>query len=243
MKKLLFYVVGAGIFIYLVLLPRVRQNLRFFWGNEYQIIIYIAIIVGFLAIANKKIKGYIKIPSYLVFLPIAFFPLARCYFSIPYIFCRVCPRPCPWGELRRITIPGFLLLNIDCRHWCFGMCPFGQIQDEQSKTCKKRICLPSWVKNIRYVFLIMVIFIVIMTYNRGQAGAFLNGVFYFVWPTVIVALIIFVLSFFIPRFFCNYICPIGSFSDLVLRSRILKECKRIFGNENTKKECKPKRVS
>ena len=144
--------------------------------------------------------------------------LFRCYFKVPYIFCRACPRKCPWGELRPFIIPSFLLLNLDKRFWCFKLCPFGTLQDYQSKISNKRINLPRWLRNIRYLILLFVIIVVlVLIFNETFYLLFFNGNYNVSLIVLSIAIIIFILAFFIPRFWCNYFCPIGSFSDLVLK--------------------------
>ncbi|MCK5283549.1 MAG: 4Fe-4S binding protein [Nanoarchaeota archaeon] len=217
---------------YLIFLPQVRRNLRFFWVNnwyslQYYHIVYFFLIAMFIFIVFRKNKflkkalGYLKYPAFFVFLPFALIPLIRCYFKVPYVFCRVCPRKCPWGELRPFIVPAFLLQNLDCRFWCFKLCPFGTLQDYQCRISKKRICLPKWVKLVRYVFLAFTVFVVMaLIFNLGkiEGGFFFRGNFDFVLPTIIFSFVVLVLAFFIPRFFCNYFCPIGSFGDIMLKA-------------------------
>ena len=68
-----------------------KQNKLFIYPNYY------------LNYAQKyKKENLLKIIYGILFLPVAFFPMLRCYFKVPYIFCKVCPRKCPWGELYTI---------------------------------------------------------------------------------------------------------------------------------------------
>lgn len=160
----------------------------------------------------------LKIIFGILFFPAVLFPIFKCYFKVPYIFCRRCPKKCPWGLLRPILVPSLLVLNLDKRFWCYNMCPIGTIQDHQSSICKKRLCLPKWVIYIRYFFLAFVTFIAVRLLFDLRAGEFFFKFthHFYIWSFSI-AIILFLISFFIPRFWCNYICPVGSFSDLALR--------------------------
>jgi len=200
-------------------------------SDNYYYLVYAALTVGFLFIFLKKyIKNaakYLKYPAFIIFLPFILLPLLRCYFSIPYLFCRICPKKCPWGVLRPVIIPGFLVLNLDLRFWCFRLCPFGTLQDLQCKISGKRLCLPGWIKHIRYLFLAFSI-VILIGIIRGHYFNFFGKNSYEYTITVLAASsIIFILSFFIPRFFCNHICPVGAFSHLALKieNKIMRKFK------------------
>ena len=160
----------------------------------------------------------LKIIYFILFLPIAVIPLIKCYFKIPYILCKACPRKCVFGELRSFIIPSFILLNLDKRFWCYKLCPFGTIQDYQAKLCKKRIKPPKAIIYLRYFFLIFtIIAVLLLIFNENLKNPFFVGTYKVIILTIIAAAIIFILSFFIPRFWCNYFCPVGSFADLTLK--------------------------
>jgi polyferredoxin len=210
----------------LIIQRRVRRNLYFFFAGNYYAIIYLALILGFIFVLLKdkspikKWVPWLKYPYYILFLPLAVFPVVRCYFRVPYVFCKTCPNKCPWGVLRPVMIPAFVLQNLDCRFWCFKMCPCGTLQDYQCKMVKKRIKLPKWLKGIRWVFLVLTVFVVVMMaldINDFRSGFLYTGVYHALALTLIAGGIIFSLCFFIPRFWCNYFCPIGSFGDLMLK--------------------------
>ena len=213
------------VLFFIWLIPsEVYKRLSFFRSNGYYYIVYISLIIGLvlllLSYFNKiNLKSSLmKIVYGLIFLPAIFFPIMRCYFKVPYIFCKACPRRCPWGNLRSVIVPSFLLLNINKRFWCFKMCSLGTLQDYQNKICSKRISLPKLLIKIRYFVLVYVIFVVIMGIIRiGGSPPFFKGDHHFYIWSFSIAIIIFILAFFIPRFWCNYICPIGSFSDIVLK--------------------------
>jgi polyferredoxin len=208
----------------LILQQRVRQTLSFMWSNAYFYPVYGSLVLGFILLfarlAGKAGLKWdtIKFVYGLLFLPVALFPLVRCYFNLPYIFCRACPRKCPWGELAPIIIPSAAFMNLDKRFWCYKLCPFGTIQDYQIRMSKKRIPLPGWLPKIRYLFLAFIIFVVLALFLNPDFGlSFFRGDYHLVMATALAAIVIFFLAFFIPRFWCNYFCPVGSFGDLALR--------------------------
>ena len=214
------------LFIIWTIPSKVYHRLDFFWSPTYNIIITISIIAAFIIILLaflKKIKinklnNKLKILYGILFLPIALFPALRCYFKIPYIFCKVCPRKCFWGELLPITLPSFLLLNLDKRFWCYKLCPFGTLQDQQCKITKKRICMPRRLINVRYVVLVFTVFVIVgMFFANSKFGFFFKETHHLYAWSLTISLIIFILAFFIPRFWCNYFCPIGSIGDIALK--------------------------
>ena len=126
-----------------------NKLLNLFLNSNYFILIYISIIIAFIIVLSKLFRkteikyNPLKIIYFILFLPIATIPIIKCYFRIPYILCKACPRKCVFGELRPFIIPSFLLLNLDKRFWCYKLCPCGTVQDHQTKICKKRIKLPK----------------------------------------------------------------------------------------------------
>jgi len=181
-------------------------------------------IIAFIIILSRPFKKIdikdrtLKIIYFIIFLPIAAIPLVKCYFKIPYVLCKACPRKCVFGEVRPFIIPSFLLLNLDKRSWCYKLCPCGTFQDYQAKLCKKRIKPPKSLIYLRYLFLLFtIIAVLLLVFNENFKDPFFVGTYKIIITTIIAAVIIFLLSFFIPRFWCNYICPIGSFGDLALK--------------------------
>lgn len=209
-----------------------NKLLNLFLNSSYFLIVYITLIMAFILILSKlfrktEIKEYpLRIVYLITFLPAATIPIIKCYFKIPYIFCKACPRKCVFGELRPIIIPAFLFLNLDKRFWCYKLCPCGTIQDYQAKLSKKRIRLPKSFIYFRYLFLLFTtIAALLLIFNEKFKNPFFIGAYNIIPTTLIAASIIFILCFFIPRFWCNYFCPIGSFGDLAIKTgnRLLKK--------------------
>lgn len=201
-----------------------NELLSLFLNSNYFISIYISIIIAFVIVLSKPFRkteikeGLLKITYFIIFLPVATIPLIKCYFKVPYIFCKACPRKCVFGELRPIIIPAFLFLNLDKRAWCYKLCPCGTFQDYQTKLCKKRIKLPKWLFYFRYLILLFTIIIVLLIiFDENFKNPFFVGAYKVIITTLIAASVIFILCLFIPRFWCNYFCPIGSFGDLAIK--------------------------
>ncbi|HQH28991.1 MAG TPA: hypothetical protein PLP17_16480, partial [Oligoflexia bacterium] len=75
--------------------------------------------------------SFFRLVNYCGFALAVFYPLGRCYFSLPYLFCHVCPRKCVFGFLRPYLVPAALIMNLERRHWCFHACPIGTVHDCQ----------------------------------------------------------------------------------------------------------------
>jgi len=198
--------------------------LNLFLNSNYFILLYISVIIAFILLLSKLFRktelknNTLKIIYFIIFLPVAAIPFIKCYFNVPFIFCKACPRKCVFGEVRPFIIPSFLLLNLDKRFWCYKLCPCGTLQDYQKKLCKKRIKLPSSFTYLRYIILLFtVIMVILLIFNENLKNLFFVGTYKIIIPTLIIAAVIFFLCFFIPRFWCNYICPVGSFGDLILK--------------------------
>lgn len=200
--------------------------------------IYILIIFLLLALAvivilfEKKLKidkfkeKLLKISFFVVFSPFVFYAVFRCYFKIPYVFCHVCPRKCIFGHLRPYTIPAFLLLNIDKRSWCYKYCPMGFLQEAQSKAVNKKIKLPKFLNYFKYIILLFVIaayFIILRNIKNPSLTGYdlyiytFKNIFSFSLTVLIIAILILIISFFVHRFWCNYFCPVGTVSELILK--------------------------
>jgi spermidine synthase len=181
--------------------------------------------------ADTVKRKMLRLISFIIFLPMVFYPIFRCYFKIPYTFCHICPRKCIFGYLRPVIIPGVLIQNIDGRFWCYNQCPIGSLQDSQ---CKKSLKIPKFVKLLLrisiLIFVVIVYFLIKKSVEKNiiQGSSFYlymfkNG-FTFSLAVLIIALIIFFISFFIRRFWCDFFCPIGTVSDYVLNiERTLKQ--------------------
>lgn len=227
MKKGVFLAIAlaaVGVFTYFVLQQDVRMKMVFFWSDYFFYALYAALVIALLFIifsSLKKIYPFLKYPYFFIFLPVAFFPALKCYFKVPYVFCRVCPEQCPWGHMRKALVPGFLAINLDKRFWCYRLCPFGTLQDHQANACRLRLSVPRWIRGIRYLSLLFAVAIVLITIfdERSPVIRFFSlNEYLLASGTLLFVVGVFLFSFLIPRLWCNYFCPIGTTSDLILKA-------------------------
>lgn len=163
-----------------------------------------------------------KIISFIIFAPLVIFPIFRCFFTIPYTFCRVCPRQCPFGQVRNVAVPGVLLMNLDNRYWCYRYCPFGTFQDYLYMIKSKKVALPSIFSYAGYIVLaVFTTFYFVAITSKAVSGDFYHyffkNSFSFSIPIFVVFLLIALVSVFVHRTFCNHICPIGTVSESILK--------------------------
>lgn len=157
-----------------------------------------------------------------VFSVVLFFPIFKCYFQVPYLFCHVCPRKCPFGFLRPYIIPAALIMNLSKRTWCFHYCPVGTLQSCRSRNIHKaaRIALRA----VAVLILGVTVFSYFKINSDVQSAFKFNNDWYIalfrnnydtsVWVLIIAGAIL-LISLFLPRIFCHGICPVGTFSALI----------------------------
>lgn len=153
---------------------------------------------------------------------VVFYPLFRCFFKIPYVFCHVCPRQCVFGYFRPYLIPAALLMNLRARHWCHHACPVGSLQHQQGGGRP----LPRWLMALP----LCIAAACALAWFRVRADAaaapegggpwfqffFKNG---FTSSGVVLGsvAVILVLGWVWHRVFCGGICPVGGVSELLTR--------------------------
>jgi spermidine synthase len=170
--------------------------------------------------------GILRWVTFFSFGLVAFFPIFRCYFKVPYLFCHVCPRQCVFGYMRSYLVPAALIMNLDKRYWCFNCCPLGTLFDCQARVAGKPWHLPGWLKAVPILILVFTVFSYFKvssdlarpteTFVDWYTGLFKNSYS----PTILVVLIailLLVLAFRIRRSFCEMLCPIGTLSNLLLK--------------------------
>ncbi len=180
--------------------------------DYFQILGLLMLTAAFILLFNCKITCKIKPIYYLVFLPIWLIPAIRCRFQIPYIFCHLCPGRCAWGEFRKMFIPFYLLLNVENRFWCWNLCPLGQLQDAMPKSNIKPI--PKILTYIRFIILALAVYLIFFDLSYTLQVHYTYSIF-----SIIIILILLLTIRYLPRVFCHILCPIGAFSDIVLKIR------------------------
>lgn len=168
-----------------------------------------------------------RLLAFVVLLPVAMFPVARCYFRVPFVFCHVCPRQCVFGVMRPYVVPSALLANLGDQTFCERVCPLGTAQASCERLrparASRRRVLTLVANGLRVVALGFVAVSYLFAQDGrgpgvdggGYYGAFFKNAFT-PTPTVLaVAAALLVASFFVQRPFCEGLCPIGATSQLV----------------------------
>lgn len=118
--------------------------------------------------------------------------------------------------------------------FCGWICPFGSVQDlltwARTKLRLPELRVPArvdrWMRYLRFVSLAFILYKTISTvklhfadYDPYRTLFGLGWAFEFnlseQWLAYTVTLVILVLSFFVPRFWCKYTCPFGAVQSLV----------------------------
>ncbi len=200
--------------------------LRIFWSRPFlaflKILLIVAVILGILKRVTHQVlpQRWLKWIYGILFLPVLLLPLFRCYFKVPYVFCRACPDKCPWGVLRSVAFPAFLLLNLSNRFWCTALCPLGTFQECQAQISPKRFRLPSWVELFAFVVLLLGTGLYLLTlFGSSWVKFFEMERYAWVGGTVGAAVWILLAAFLIPKFWCRYFCPVGTIDDVIRRAR------------------------
>ena len=169
----------------------------------------------------------LRLISFLVLLPVAALPIARCYFRIPYLFCHSCPRPCTFGLVRPYVVTGALLCNVGDHRFCERVCPLGHVQQSIGRMRGRaglRLGRAGAVARVALLVAVAVAYFAVRGASRSTAEA--DSVFAWAFSdayvvsaaTVTAALLLVAASFVVRRPFCDAVCPIGAVSDLVARA-------------------------
>jgi len=174
---------------------------------------------------HTKLKPFRWI-TFFGFSLVVFFPIFRCYFRVPYLFCHVCPRLCIFGYLRPTLIPAALIMNLQKRFWCYHVCPIGTLYHCQAQTGGKAIRhlrIFHLIALTILVFTAIAYFKIMWDLNHQPVVIYDWYTFFFknmfaVSSIVILFTVLFIiLGYRLRRTFCETLCPIGTFSDLLLK--------------------------
>ena len=157
----------------------------------------------------------------------AFMPIFRCFFSIPYLFCHVCPQKCIFGIVRPYLVPSALLVNLRNRQFCYGTCPIGTLHDCQP-CLRKRWRVPNWCALA--VGLLALAFVAVGYFKVTELDPDSSWFFdYFIGSYSSTSLVIafaavsLFLGVVIWRPFCSFLCPIGNTSEWISKTtRVIK---------------------
>ncbi|MEW6073334.1 MAG: 4Fe-4S binding protein [Planctomycetota bacterium] len=173
---------------------------------------------------TTRLRAY-QWACYSAFALVGFYPVFRCYFTVPYLFCHVCPRQCVFGYLRPYLVPAALLMNLERRFWCHRACPIGTLGIAQGRVCRRSRRWPAAVQILSIAILIFtaVSYFEIRSDYAVQPDVegdwytfFYTNVFAASATVIAVAAGVVLLTLRWRRTFCEALCPIGRFSELVL---------------------------
>jgi hypothetical protein len=155
-----------------------------------------------------------------------FYPIFRCYFRVPYLFCHVCPRKCVFGFLRPYLVPAALIANLEKRWWCYHACPIGTLFDCQARVCTESSRVPTRWRAVALAvlaFTALAYFKIMWDLDHQPAAQFdwytffYNNTFGVSMAVITAAAALIILAYRRRRTFCETLCPVGTFSDLVLK--------------------------
>lgn len=163
----------------------------------------------------------------MVLLPVAAFPLARCYFKVPFVFCHVCPRQCVFGVMRPYLTTAALIANFGDHAFCERVCPLGTAQVSCERLRPARAPRPRVAMLVANGLRALAAVFVGVSWVFGQEGrgpgvegggyygAFYKNAFSPTPAVLAVAASLLVASFLVQRPFCEGACPIGAASQLI----------------------------
>ena len=140
------------------------------------------------------------------------------------------------NEIQKLIVIGILTILLG-RVFCGFMCPLGFLQEisyNLNPKNKKRIGDIPYHDKLKYIkYFVMVVFLILTAYLSIYAfckicpiGAVSN-----LYGTILSFIILFgvlIVSYFIPRCFCRYLCPLGAFLSILSHISIF----RLKTNEN-----------
>ncbi len=126
-----------------------------------------------------------------------------------------------------LIITAFILPLFSKRgHYCGWICPFGSLQEIAGRCVKRKwaisartITFLNYFRNVLWAVLIVIMFCGV-TFNWMDYEPFSAFLFQQASPIVIIIAVVFiVLSFFITRPYCRFVCPTGTLFHMFLKNK------------------------
>lgn len=154
--------------------------------------------------------------------PFLFYPFFICPFGLAYLYCSICPYPCPGGRIRGILLLIVLGLNIKRDIFCTLLCPGGKIQSLLFKINSPKLVLPKMVRSFKFVILFLTVAAIAQTiqpdwFAHKLMSVLLSGISILKtkgW-LLLLFLLTMTLSIFSYRIFCYNFCPLRALSAIL----------------------------
>lgn len=138
--------------------------------------------------------------------------------------------PLEWVLIVIFALAVLLPLFTGRAFYCTYLCPMGALQELAGKACKKKVNVPKTAVTILLIIrkLFLLILLILVAANAGIDLAFAEPFSVFSVQSItlfsiIFAVIVLVVSLFISRAWCRFLCPTGLLFDLVRRIGIKKK--------------------
>lgn len=149
--------------------------------------------------------------------------IVKCPFPLPFIMCNMCPVHCTVGSIRTGLFYSILGMSILFgKAWCGFICPGGAAQDMLFKLPVRKLYRASgpykWLEWLKYFLAVLVILLILEATQLWQGIPVISGMWFWMLKyspqigNVLIALVAvsLVLSIFLARAWCRYLCPLGA---------------------------------
>ena len=138
--------------------------------------------------------------------------------------------PLEWAMVAIFALAVLLPLFTGRAFYCTYLCPMGALQELAGKACKKKVTVPKTAVTILLIIrkLFLLTLLILVAANAGIDLAFAEPFSVFSVQSItlfsiVFAAIVLVVSLFINRAWCRFLCPTGLLFDLVRRVGIKKK--------------------
>ena len=138
--------------------------------------------------------------------------------------------PLEWMLIVIFALAVLLPLFTGRAFYCTYLCPMGALQELAGKACKKKVTVPKTAVTILLIIrkLFLLTLLILVAANAGIDLAFAEPFSVFSVQSItlfsiVFAAIVLVVSLFINRAWCRFLCPTGLLFDLVRRVGIKKK--------------------